>query len=542
MSRPQLVAYDYYDLPLEVVSELSSTKPTRTTHGDDHVMGVARFLSSEEWTLTQLLAFGIALVLIFVSNILLMLVIRRVRYLKTSSNRYVIALAVVDLVMGAYSGLRIVAAIAPRSLGNIYMCLSVQLGWVCLATVSQVLVLFLAFDSYFALWHPIKYNQVLTPWKANVTIVLAWLYGATIAIVPLMWLIFYQDQQCHIEDVIIKRYLLFLSAHYVATLGVALLVFLFIHYEIHTSKVVLKVYKKRRKQRQVYEERRKKDVQNAHCMTVVVTSYYAFWLPYFVANSLVGLYERSAALTLFESLSVMLVVLHSSLNPLIYVCRLKTFQVACYRVFCCFTRRHFPKRPPSTNIQLRSLSFRNHATGSMMSLHTNMASDGKMVKLPVARCASSITADVSHVHRSASQSRDVVTKINYSEHDGALSDDVITDYGAVSSEDEISVWVTSRRKANEDMTSPRQREVYRKRAARSVRGRDSVSMGDDSVFHENTDNESRLARREVQENNVRDEVDSHSIFSRTADRSNTDATHTSDHTALNNNNEPKHFY
>ena len=141
MSRPQLVAYDYYDLPLEVVSELSSTKPTRTTHGDDHVMGVARFLSSEEWTLTQLLAFGIALVLIFVSNILLMLVIRRVRYLKTSSNRYVIALAVVDLVMGAYSGLRIVAAIAPRSLGNIYMCLSVQLGWVCLATVSQVLVL-----------------------------------------------------------------------------------------------------------------------------------------------------------------------------------------------------------------------------------------------------------------------------------------------------------------------------------------------------------------------------------------------------------------
>ena len=435
---------DYYDESDYVID-------TSLRLDDDVTMDLNEFLDSEAWSVARLILYGVAIVLIVTSNILLLIVIRRVRYLKTSSNRYVVSVAVADIFMAMYCGVKVTASVAPSLLGNIYLCLSVQLGWVCLATVSQVLTLFLTFDSYFALWHPIRYNQVLTSWKANITILLAWLYSGTIAIVPLMWLIFIENQDCHIEDIIIHRYLIFFNVHFLVTLFIAVLVFIFVYYEIRTSKVVLKVYKKRRKQRQVYEERRKKDVQNAYCMTVIVTSYYCFWLPYYVVNSIIAFYGRSQALTLLEVVSKLAIIYHSCVNPMVYVCRLHTFQIACYRVLCCFLTNRFPTRPPSDNIQLRSLSFRNHVTGSMMSLHTTIGNDGKIVRIPQV-----IVAD----YDPTTTTTRYVTSEQYHYALPCATDE---------DDDDIDVWVTPRSPTtlavsthSSGGTAPSQ-EVYRKR-------------------------------------------------------------------------------
>lgn len=343
---------------------------------------LAEFLKSDGWSITKVILYSFTIVIIIVSNILLLIVIRKVRYLKTSANRYVVTLAIADVMMGLYTALKIAETLAPSLRRNLYLCLGVQLGWICISTVSQLLVLFLTFDCYFALWHPITYNQVLTAFKANVAIFIAWIYSGAVALIPLVWIKEWNSPPCFIENIVIHKYLVFILLHFCVAFIIATIVFLFVYYEIHTSKVVLKVYKKRKKQRQVYEERRKKDVQNAHCMTITIALYFVFWLPYYIMLSINMYYVRTALSTLLESIAVILVILHSGVNPAIYVCKLHTFQIACYKVLCCFFSRHFPSRPPSDNVQLRSLSFRNHATGSMMSLHTTIGNDGKIVRVP----------------------------------------------------------------------------------------------------------------------------------------------------------------
>lgn len=340
------------------------------------------FMQSSGWAITRVILYSFAIVTIVVSNILLLIVIRKVRYLKTSSNRYVVTLAVADIIMGLYASLKIVEVLVPSLNSNLFLCLGIQLGWMCIATVSQVIVLFLTFDCYFALWHPITYSQVLTPCKANFAIFIAWVYSGTVALLPLTWITDWTSPLCHLENLVIHRYLVFFLLHFCIALLLAIVVFMFVYYEIRTSKIVLKVYKKRKKQRQVYEERRKKDVQNAHCMTLAVVLYFSFWVPYYIILSINMYYARNDILTLLEIITVIVVILHSCVNPAIYVCKLHTYQIACYKVLCCFFSRHFPSRPPSDNVQLRSLSFRNHATGSMMSLHTTIGNEGKRVRVP----------------------------------------------------------------------------------------------------------------------------------------------------------------
>ena len=382
--------YDY------TLSELSTLDPSaNTTNYTDGLEvetsrspvepldPVAEFLDSSGWKVTRILLYSLAIVTIIVSNILLLVVIRKVHYLKTSSNRYVVTLAVSDIILGLYTILKLVETVVPASVAaSLYLCLGIQLGWICLSTVSQVLVLYLCLDCYFSLWHPITYSQVLTSCKASGAIFAAWIYAGAVALVPLTWVEEWEGEVCRPETVVIHRYLIFLLVHFCTILTVALVVFLFVHYEVHTSKVVLKVYKKRRKQKQVYEERRKKDVQNARCMSIITALYFSFWLLYFVTLAINMHYARTPITSLLEQLAVILVILHSCINPAVYVCKLHTFQIACYKVLCCIFSRHFPSRPPSDSVQLRSLSFRNQATGSMMSLHTTIGNDGKVVRVP----------------------------------------------------------------------------------------------------------------------------------------------------------------
>ena len=349
------------------------------------------FMQSRTWVIGRLVLYAVAILLIFIANVTLLATIRGVRYLKTTLNRYVASLAVCDITMGLYAVVRLVGlSLGPLS-NNTYFCLGHTLGLVCVSTVAQLMMLYIAFDCYFSIWHPIKYGHVLAPWKASVAIFLAWIYAGAVSLLPLLWFVNWRSmvvssssveasQECYMEYLLDSNYVMFLLAHYGIAVVIVVSVYIFIYYEIRTKKVIFSVYQQRLRQRQMYEDRRKRDIQNAHCMAIASLIFVVFWLPHFFLLAVHVFVVRLRITSLLESVALFLVVYHSSFNPLIYICKLDTFQVACYKVLCCCPGQEFPSRPPSDNIHLHSMSFRNHVTGSMMSLHTTLA--GKMVRLP----------------------------------------------------------------------------------------------------------------------------------------------------------------
>ena len=375
---------------LEEEDEQSAVQGTAIS-GDDWIFWdspvVATFLASRTWLVVKLVLYGVACLLVFVANVLLLATIRRVRYLKTTLNRYVASLAVCDVLMAFYALLRLLALCVGALDNNLYFCLGHNLGFVCLGTVTQMMMLYIAFDCYFSIWHPIRYARALAPWKASVAIFLAWIYSGAIALLPLLWFgnwhrrsLQDHESMCYTEHLLASYYVMFLLAHYGIAVVLVVVVYICVYYEIRTKRIIFSVYQQRQRQRQIYEDRRKRDIQNAHCMAIGALLLVIFWLPHFFLLAVHVFVVRLHVTTLLEIIAMFLCIYHAAFNPLIYLCKLDTFQVACYKVLCCCPGQEFPSRPPSDNIHLHSMSFRNHVTGSMMSLHTTLA--GKMVRLP----------------------------------------------------------------------------------------------------------------------------------------------------------------
>ena len=306
--------------------------PSPVTTAIEEDSAVGDFLASNTWVIIQLVWYCVSVVLVLVANTILLATIRKVKYLKTTLNRYVASLSVCDMLIALYTLVKVAGLSIHRLGSNLYFCLGMHLGWICVSTVAQVMMLYIAFDCYFSIWHPIGYSRALDSWKASVAIFLAWIYAGAVSLLPLIWFVNWSSSLCYVEQLVEASYIIFLLVHYGVCVLIVVIVYLCVYYEIRTKRVIFAVCQKRERQRQIYEDRRKRDVHNANCMAIMSLVFFVFWLPYFFILAVHAFVVRLYITSLLEATALMLAVLHSAFNPLIYLCRLETFQIACYKV------------------------------------------------------------------------------------------------------------------------------------------------------------------------------------------------------------------
>lgn len=335
-------------------------------------------MNTQAWRIIQVALHCLLSAVTLLGNGAVVITILRIHYLKTVHNRHLVSLAFVDMLMGCVMLYYVSCLLWSGLLDVHYTCIASHVAVLFVLVITQMVLVCAAIDCYLSLWYPIKYMYLSSAWRVNIALCCAWIYATVITVLPFfVWNKWEPDVSCDIERVLHLNLLIFHLGHFTVSSVAVLAIFLCIGYELRKEAAIMCIYKQKWRQRQVFEERRQKDVEHAKALTLIALLFFVSWLFYVAMLLLHIIITRTWWSSLMEELALLITIIHSALNPFVYYWKLKAFHLGFYKLFCCCVMGHFPERPAAC---LNSVAFRNHVTGSMLNLHTTL--DGKVIKVP----------------------------------------------------------------------------------------------------------------------------------------------------------------
>ncbi len=126
------------------------------------------------------LTLHVALVLIVVcGNLLVILAIANLKYLQTTTNYFVLALAVADLLLGLSLPWLVVTYYVQRALSTGLLCLSSTCLTLTMLGASTLSLAAIAVDRYIAVCKPLHYMNVISKPKILAYTIIAWVFSGT---------------------------------------------------------------------------------------------------------------------------------------------------------------------------------------------------------------------------------------------------------------------------------------------------------------------------------------------------------------------------
>ncbi|XP_041035150.1 adenosine receptor A1-like [Carcharodon carcharias] len=272
-------------------------------------------------------------------NIFICFAVVRSKKLRTTTNYFLVSLAVADILVGAVA----IPCALLSDLGlpqcSYYLCV-LMLCTLLVLTQASIFGLFaIAVERYIAILKPFRYQVLVTPRNTSLTIVASWVLAMAIGLVPLMgWRKApVANEGCLFDKVIDESYMVYFNF-----IGCTLLPLLamFVIY----AKIFLEVKKQIRRIAErhigisVEEKRRKivrKELHTAMSLFIVLFCFALSWIPIHILHC-IKLYCPSCNIPTSMMLTmVILSHVNSVINPIIYVFRIKTFWEAFKDVFSC---------------------------------------------------------------------------------------------------------------------------------------------------------------------------------------------------------------
>ncbi|XP_072125930.1 adenosine A2c receptor [Mobula birostris] len=306
-------------------------------------------------------------------NIFICFVVTRKRKLRTTTNFFLVSLAVADILVGAVA----IPCALLSDLGlprcSYYLCVLMLCTLLVLTQASIFGLLAIAVERYVAILNPFRYQALVTPRNTARVIITSWALALVIGLVPLMgWRKMPMgDERCLFHNVIDETYMVYFSF-----IGCMLLP-LFVMFVIY-AKIFLEVKKQIRRiaERNVNisleEKRRKiirKEFQTATSLFIVLFCFTLSWIPLHILNCIKLYCPKCHVPTTLMLTTVIMSHVNSVVNPVIYVFRIRTFWDAFREIFSCMPRMGFIGKYSSSDLmgmsKTRSLAIRSDTLPGM---------------------------------------------------------------------------------------------------------------------------------------------------------------------------------
>ncbi|KAJ8915753.1 hypothetical protein NQ315_004565 [Exocentrus adspersus] len=268
------------------------------------------------------------------------------------ANYFVFSLAVSDLLVGLSIPYHMCFYIMTDFGNSEPNCLFrfVLTAFACASSIFNLF--FIATDRYIAIVHPFHYKRCITKRTALALITIGWITSFSLAVVPVVWNDWREGVKCEVINVLPNNYLKFI----ISPLFVLIWMMMFILYS-RICKEASGHARRIRGSNSIQNILALKDTKSFQVMLLILGCFTICWLPYFVLT----LYARTTrykSATLYE-VFFNLAVANSSMNPVIYAWKNKTFRnsfvylVKCHKPYGVsstnFVTNHIPSKKNSVN-------------------------------------------------------------------------------------------------------------------------------------------------------------------------------------------------
>ncbi|KAJ1350491.1 hypothetical protein KIN20_006289 [Parelaphostrongylus tenuis] len=275
----------------------------------------------------ELLAYAIAELLLSIhislSNLLVLYVYIRKKYIRTVTNSYIFSLAIADFLTGSIGIPITVISVLTQQPHSFYGCLLVHLMLCILCTISTFHMLAIAIDKYVTIC---CHKQLFRSRDSRAVFLIAfsWIAGTIIAILPLFNAFGFADtkftfygsgDQCQFTKVIDYRYLVYVI--FMCTILAPTFLIIYLYMSIYSrirkeESQVKSLLMKSERDRRIQGRRRL-----IRTLLILVTSYGICWYPLYLINCIDYFWPdfSIADATLW---AVVLSHFNCALNPMIY--------------------------------------------------------------------------------------------------------------------------------------------------------------------------------------------------------------------------------
>ncbi|XP_052087823.1 kappa-type opioid receptor-like [Mytilus californianus] len=260
--------------------------------------------------------------------------------LKTNTNKFVVNLAIADMLTGIVAGIQVFYFMYPSIANNMTVCFLRYLLISYTTLVSQLTVLFTALDRYIAICHPHHYAKILT---TNATIILSlfpWIFCLFFVALPFWGLhVWSPGFPC-------EYLFLFHRGFYLAS---SLIVYSFSMITFVMYILILKAawrfYSRVapvsggsvNNQQTAKSKNMDRDVRSAKVTGIVTLAFSFCWLPFtsFPFRKGIGIDQTTITELTVMNWLVFLGLLNSIINPFIYAWKRRDFIKECKKTFRC---------------------------------------------------------------------------------------------------------------------------------------------------------------------------------------------------------------
>ena len=293
-------------------------------------------------TLTGQISLTVYCVILALANILVILCFSINRRLRTLANRFVIALAVSDLMISAILvPINIWLPDSPANGPLTAFALLASLGNICGCT----------YDRFNAIKNPLHYQSIMTKTRFIIVLVIAWTVPIVIALIPQIWLHNAEALNLSPLDVFIyeKRFVAFMTilVLFICLILTAVYVYIFMvakkHYdamkkaEMHRPKLEPENEddgKSKRKERRSSALRNFfKAIKSTALFATIGANFICCWLPLIIVNIAFAFDFMDSLSLVFLKVGAILMYSNSFLNPLAYAFFQKEFRSTIFGLF-----------------------------------------------------------------------------------------------------------------------------------------------------------------------------------------------------------------
>ena len=278
---------------------------------------------------------------IICGNLLVIIAIYRYETLRTTTNFFILSLAVSDLLVGILAPYFSLVHYTDLGLNeNKYHCIIGFCLMMLTCGTSMTNLVGISIERYISIRYPLEYVRWVTPFRVKIVIAVIWVYGFTFSGIPLFWNTWDQQEtgqfMCRYAYVYPKGYLYCMMILTVTFLTVTAVLYFQV---FRIAKKVQAEIQKTEKRFSQDAYRYRKQARIAKVLGMVLGCFYGCYLPFLTMTAVKVAIGKTEPLPVYiiAQICCVLVFSNSCFNFLIYACKSKDFKKGFRKMFGCST-------------------------------------------------------------------------------------------------------------------------------------------------------------------------------------------------------------